>query len=141
MVSSKLFKFCVFLVLVFCAGAALAQTATSTGAPDITKLIDEGKAVYVTYQDLGLLAAIAAATKLLVDLTKIGFVNDFIESKNIYWIRYVLAAVVAGLASAVAMQGEHKSPATIVVASLVTAVASPGMNELVKQLASLKKKS
>lgn len=107
---------------------AFAQTASSTVS--VSDVFNQAKDTFLTFKDGQILAGIAAAVTTLVSFSKLPFINSFLRSKGLTWIRLVLAVVIAGIASAVAMVAEGKSTGVVVVSSIVTALASPGLADL-----------
>lgn len=129
-------------MLLFPEAVALAQAvATSSTSPVAgVTLVQGGKEVFITIEDGLLLAAIAGAAKLLVDLTKIYTIKMWLEEHNLKWLRFVFAFFLAGIGGSVAMQQMGKSLSVIIVMGVLTGISSPGWNELINLLSKKKRR-
>jgi hypothetical protein len=98
--------------------AALAQvttTTTSTVVPSILDLLNQGKASIALFESGAVLAGIAAAVHLLVNLTKIKPLNDYIKRKKLKWLRplgALLLGFIGGLSESLA-SGQSWKTATV----------------------------
>lgn len=103
------------LILAFLfADVALAQTATGTAAPSLDELLTQGQGVYDAFKMLGILAGITAAAQFLVNLSKLGFIDDFIVKKQLKWIRPMLAVLVGFLGGLGAALAQNKPVGTAI---------------------------
>ena len=105
--------------LIFLPDVLFAQqvvTATSsTVAPTLTELVGQGQHAYELFSTGAILAGLAAVINTLVNVSKIGAINEYIKRKKLKWIRLVAALVLGflgGLATALT-QGMEWPMATV----------------------------
>lgn len=121
---------------VMVANYALAQVGTGTvsldqGARDV---LEAAKTSYVSFRDGAILVGIVGIVTGLVNITRVGVIDAWIQAKNLKWIRIVLGIGLTGLSSAVALVAEGKDTLMVVILSIGAALSSPGLAELVKYL-------
>jgi hypothetical protein len=76
--------------------AQAATATTSTVTPSVLDLLEQGKASVALFESGAILAGIALAVNLLVNLTKFKPLNDYIKRKKLKWVR-PLGALLLGL--------------------------------------------
>lgn len=131
------------LLLPLVALAQVATTTTSTTPPTVIDLLNQAKGLGDAFSIGGVLVGISAVVNLLVNATKVGFINTFIKGKGLKWIRPLLALVAGFLAGLIAALAEGKSWGMAIAWSVLGAVTGSGavlIHELVQSFKAWRKK-
>lgn len=119
---------------------ALAQVATATSstvAPSLTDLLEQGQHTYKLFETGAILAGVSAVINLLVNISKMGPINDWIVRKRLKWIRLVAALVLgflAGLSTALAQGMKWHMAAITALIGLGSGGGAVVIHELVSML-------
>jgi hypothetical protein len=114
----------------------LAQVVSSTvststvAEPTPVEIFELGKKIYDDWKTAGVLAGIVALINLLVNLTKIKLIADWIEQKKLKWLRPVLAVLLGAMSGAAGALAVGSNIPMGVVHGLLTGGAAIGLHEL-----------
>lgn len=136
--SSPLWLF--LLPLIFLPDILFAQVGTATSStvsPSLAELVEQGKHTYELFETGAILAGISGVINVLVNISKLGPIAEYIKRKKLKWIRLIAALILgflAGLATAFAQGMEWPMASVTALVGFFSGGGAVVIHELVATL-------
>lgn len=94
-------------------------STTATAAVSLDQLVGNAQNVYTAFKTLGILAGVSALINLVVNVSKLSPINEFIVNNNLKWIRPVLALLLGFVSGLGVALGNNMSTLSAVIYAVV----------------------
>lgn len=111
-----------------------ASATVDPNGPSIPELLDGAEKTWSDWEKLGWLAGMLALCNLLVNLTKFGPLNSWLESTGRKWILPYVSGALGGVLGGLSAFALHASAAKSIFAGILSGLAAVGGHEAVSNL-------